>query len=182
MPLTLIKESLRQSLDKSFKEKFIMEVNIIAVSKIKESYLEEGIAEFLKRLQPYTRVNIIEISDEKIAANPSKAEQEIVKDKEGERILAAIAERTYVIALDVKGKPMTSTGLAKSIKNLQIQGNSSISFIIGGALGLGKEVLQKADYRMSLSHMTFTHQMARLILAEQVYRAFKIIRGEPYHL
>ncbi|MFW5981864.1 MAG: 23S rRNA (pseudouridine(1915)-N(3))-methyltransferase RlmH [Halanaerobiaceae bacterium] len=159
-----------------------MEVNIIAVGKIKTGYIDEGIAEFLKRLQPYTRVNIIEINDEKIAANPSKAEQEIVKTKEGERILASLPQRTYVIALDVKGKPMTSTGLAKSIKNLQIQGKSSITFIIGGALGLGKEVLNKADFRLSMSHMTFTHQMARLILLEQVYRAFKIIHGEPYHL
>ncbi|MEJ6952240.1 23S rRNA (pseudouridine(1915)-N(3))-methyltransferase RlmH [Natronospora cellulosivora (SeqCode)] len=159
-----------------------MEINIIAVGKIKTGYIDEGIAEFLKRLQPYTKVNINEIADEKVPTNPSKAEQEIVKKKEGERILASLTERTYVIALDVKGKPMTSTGLAKSIKNLQIQGNSSITFIIGGALGLGKEVLNKADFRLSMSHMTFTHQMARLIILEQVYRAFKIIHGEPYHL
>lgn len=159
-----------------------MEVNIIALGKIKEAYLEAGIEEFKKRLRPYTKVNMKELNDEKIPSNPSKAEKKGVKDREGERIIDALAERTYVIAMDVKGKPMTSEGLAKSINNLQVRGYSSITFIIGGALGLSKQVLKKADYRLSLSHMTFTHQMARLILIEQVYRAFKINRGEPYHL
>ncbi|MFW6306290.1 MAG: 23S rRNA (pseudouridine(1915)-N(3))-methyltransferase RlmH [Bacillota bacterium] len=159
-----------------------MEINIVVVGKSKESYLNQGIDEFTKRLQPYTRVNFIEISDERIPSNPSKADMEKVKNNEGERILERLPERTYVIALDVKGKPMTSEGLAKSIKNLQVRGYSSITFIIGGALGLSKQVLKKADYRLSLSHMTFTHQMVRLILIEQVYRAFKINRGEPYHL
>ncbi len=159
-----------------------MEVNILTVGKVKESYLQIGIDEFTKRLLAYTKVNITEVNDERIPSNPSEADKEVVKDKEGERIIDTLAERTYVIALDVKGKPMTSEGLAKSVKNLQVRGYSSITFIIGGALGLSKEVLNKADYRLSLSHMTFTHQMVRLILIEQVYRAFKINRGEPYHL
>lgn len=159
-----------------------MEINIISVGKLKERYLQEGIDEFIKRLRPYTRVNIIEIADERIPANPSAKEQEAIKEREGERILNSLTERSYVIALDVKGKPMTSEGLARSIKNLQVSGYSSISFIIGGALGLGKEVLKRAEFRLSLSHMTFTHQMVRLILLEQVYRSFRIIRGEPYHL
>lgn len=159
-----------------------MEINIISVGKLKERYLQEGIDEFIKRLRPYSRIRIIELTDERIAANPSPKEQEAIKNKEGERILNSLEERSYVIALDVKGKPMSSEGLARSIQNLQVQGYSSISFIIGGALGLSKEVLKRADYRLSLSHMTFTHQMVRLILIEQIYRAFKIIRGEPYHL
>ncbi len=159
-----------------------MEVNILTVGKVKESYLQTGIDEFAKRLQPYTKVDVLEVNDEKISSNPSEADKELVKEKEGERIIGSLAERTYVIALDVKGKPMTSEGLAKSVKNLQLRGYSSLSFIIGGALGLSQAVLDKADYRLSLSHMTFTHQMVRLILVEQVYRAFKIIRGEPYHL
>ncbi len=159
-----------------------MEVNILTVGKVKESYLQTGIDEFTKRLQPYTKVNFLEVNDERIPSNPSEADKVAVKDKEGERIIGTLVERTYVIALDVKGKPMTSEGLAKSVKNLQVRGYSSITFIIGGALGLSKGVLNKADYRLSLSHMTFTHQMVRLILIEQVYRAFKIIRGEPYHL
>lgn len=159
-----------------------MEINILAVGKVKEAYLREGIEEFVKRLKAYARVNIIELVDEKIPSNPAKAEKEGIKQREGVKILESLSERTYVIALDVRGKPMTSEGLAKSIKNLQIRGYSSITFIIGGALGLSKEVLEKADFRLSFSPMTFTHQMVRLILVEQVYRAFKIMRGEPYHL
>lgn len=159
-----------------------MEINIICLGKVKEDYLQFGINEFIKRLQSYTRVNIKELADEKVPVNPSEADLEGVKNKEGERIITTLTKKTYIIALDVKGKPMTSLGLAKSIQNLQVKGHSSISFVIGGALGLSKSVLKKADYSLSLSHMTFTHQMVRLILVEQVYRAFKIIRGEPYHL
>ena len=159
-----------------------MEIKIIATGKIKNNYLQDGINEYIKRLRPYTDVNMIEVNDERVPSNPSQADKELLMQKEGNRILDLLSDRTYVIALDVKGKPMTSPGLAKSIKNLQIRGYSSISFVIGGALGLSKEVLGKADYRLSMSHMTFTHQMVRLILMEQVYRAFKIIRGEPYHL
>lgn len=158
-----------------------MEINIVATGRIKEPYLKTGINEFIKRLQPYTGIKIFEIDDEKIPTNPSQADKEKVMEEEGQKILSSLSDRTYVIALDVKGKPMTSPGLAKSIKNLQLRSYSSISFIIGGALGLSQEVLKKADYRLSLSHMTFTHQMVRLILIEQIYRAFKIIRGEPYH-
>jgi 23S rRNA (pseudouridine1915-N3)-methyltransferase len=159
-----------------------MEINIVAVGRVKEEYISLGIADFTKRLLPYTKVNIVNINDEKIPTNHAEAEAKIIKEKEGERILGALPDNTYTIALDVKGKPMTSPGLAKSIHNLQLHGHSSISFIIGGALGLSQEVSEVADYSMSLSHMTFTHQMVRLILLEQVYRAFKIIRGEPYHL
>jgi len=159
-----------------------MEINIIAVGKIKQAYLQQGINEYSKRLQPYTTVNITEISDERIVNNPSKAEIEQIKNREGNKLFNSIPENTYIIAVDVKGKPMSSEGLAKSIKNLQVRGYSSITFVIGGALGLSKEILNKADFRLSFSHMTFTHQMIRLLLIEQVYRAFKIIRGEPYHL
>lgn len=159
-----------------------MEINILAVGKVREDYLQIGIDEYVKRLRPYTRVNMIEITDERIPSNSDKGQIEQIKEREGERILAGIPKNTYTIVLDVKGKPMASPGLAKSIKNLQLKGYSSITFIIGGALGLSKEVLKAGDYRLSLSHMTFTHQMVRLILLEQVYRAFKIIRGEPYHL
>lgn len=159
-----------------------MEINIIAVGKIKQAYLQQGINEYSKRLQPYTAVNITEISDERIANNPSKAEVEQIKNREGDKLFSSLPENTYTIALDIKGKPMSSEGLAKSIKNLQVRGYSSITFVIGGALGLSKEILNKADFRLSFSHMTFTHQMIRLLLIEQVYRAFKIIRGEPYHL
>lgn len=159
-----------------------MEINIISVGRLKERYLQEGIDDFIKRLRPYSRINMIELADERIPANPSLKEQEAIKNKEGERILSSLGERTYVIALDIKGKPMSSEGLARSIQDLQVQGYSSISFIIGGALGLSTDLLKRADFRLSISQMTFTHQMVRLILLEQVYRAFRIIRGEPYHL
>ncbi|MFW6035438.1 MAG: 23S rRNA (pseudouridine(1915)-N(3))-methyltransferase RlmH [Halothermotrichaceae bacterium] len=159
-----------------------MKTNIITVGSIKKDYLQLGINDFVKRLQPYAEVNIIELSDERISGNLSRAEKIQIIDKEGERILNHVSNTTYIIALDVKGKPMTSRGLAKSIQNLQVQGYSSITFIIGGALGISDKVLKQANYNLSLSHMTFTHQMVRLILIEQVYRAFKIIRGEPYHI
>lgn len=159
-----------------------MKINIVAVGSIKTGYIVEGINEFIKRLKPYTKIDIIEIEDERIPKNVTGGQIEQIKKKEGEKILNKLPENTYVIVLDVKGKPMTSEGLAKSINNLQVKGYSDITFVIGGALGLSKEVINAGNYRLSLSHMTFTHQMVRLILLEQIYRAFKILRGEPYHL
>lgn len=158
----------------------MMTINIIAVGKIKEDYINKGISEFSKRLSNYCNLNIIEVDHENIPKNLS-GQTEMVKNKEGKRILARIPENSYKIVLDVKGKPMTSKGLANSIQNLQVQGRSNLTFIIGGALGLSEKVIDSSDYQLSLSHMTFTHQMIRLILLEQVYRAFKIISGEPYH-
>ena len=159
-----------------------MAINIVAVGKIKESYIQSGIDNFTKRLKRYTDVNIIEVKSTHVPQNASGSQIEEVKRKEGKKLKESVPERSYKIALDVKGKPMTSEGLAKSIKNLQIRGDSDISFIIGGPHGLSDEVIKMADYKLSLSHMTFTHQMIRLILLEQVYRAYKIIKGEPYHL
>jgi 23S rRNA (pseudouridine1915-N3)-methyltransferase len=160
----------------------MMEINIIAVGKIKEDYIKSGIEDFIKRLIHIIKLNIIELDDEKIPTNISKSLIKQIKEKEGERILARIPNNTYIIVLDSRGKPTTSEGLAKSIQNLQLRGNSSITFIIGGALGLSRSVKEAGDYILSFSYMTFTHQMIRLFLIEQVYRAFKIIRGEPYHL
>src|SRR6056297_723423 len=159
-----------------------MEMNLLVTGAVKENYLIDGINIYLNRIKHYSKINIIEIEDEKIDKNLSKANKKQLIAREGKRIISQLAEHTYIIALDIKGKPMTSKGLARSIQNLQVQGYSSISFIIGGALGLNEEVLDKADHRLSLSYMTFTHQMVRLILLEQIDRAFKIIRGEPYHL
>jgi 23S rRNA (pseudouridine1915-N3)-methyltransferase len=130
----------------------------------------------------YNIENIIEVKDEVLAKNPSEKDIDALQALEGKRIVDKIPERTYVFALDVKGKPMTSTGFAKSLHNLQVRGYSSFTFIIGGATGLSNFILDKADYRFSLSHMTFTHQMIRLILLEQIYRVFKINNNEPYHL
>jgi len=159
-----------------------MDINIITVGSLKSSFLEPGIQEFKKRLSRYCNLNIIELKDETVPKNPSQKDIEALQALEGERIIKNIPERSYVFALDIKGKPMTSIGFAKSLNNLQVRGYSSFSFIIGGATGLSDFVLNSADYRFSLSHMTFTHQMIRLILLEQIYRAFKINNNEPYHL
>ena len=160
----------------------MIEINIITVGSLKSSFLEPGIEEFKKRLSRYCDLNIFELKDETVPKNPSPKDSEALQALEGERIIKNIPERSYVFALDVKGKPMTSKGFAKSLNNLQVRGYSSFSFIIGGATGLSDFVLQQADYKFSLSHMTFTHQMIRLILLEQIYRAFKINNNEPYHL
>lgn len=159
-----------------------MDINIIAVGRVKSSFLEPALEEYKKRLQRFCSLNIIEVEAEHLAKNPSQKDIEKLQQIEGSRILEKIPERSYVFALDVKGKPMRSTGFAKSIQNLQLRSYSSLTFIIGGATGLSEFILQKADYRLSLSHMTFTHQMIRLILLEQIYRAFKINNNEPYHL
>ena len=158
-----------------------MKINIITVGKIKENYIKTGMNNYIKRMQRFCDVNIYEVKSEKAKDNMTGAQIEKVKQKESERVYSKVPENDYVIALSVKGKPMTSEGLAKSIQNLQVQGHSSISFLVGGPLGLSDEVLEKADYSLSLSHMTFTHQMIRLILLEQLYRAFKIMNNEPYH-
>ena len=158
-----------------------MEINIIAVAKIKEKYIQAGIEDFINRLQRFCDLNILEVKPEKIKSDLTGAQIEQVKTKEGQRILEKIPATNYIIALSVYGKPMSSDGLAKSLKNLQLKGQKKISFIIGGPLGLSEEVLNKVDYQLSLSHMTFTHQMIRLIFLEQIYRAFKIMNGEPYH-
>ncbi len=159
-----------------------MKIRILTVGKIKENYINEGLNNYETRLQRHCDLEVIELKDERIMKNLSSAEMDKIKLKEAERIIDRIDNRSYTIVLDPQGKPMTSKGLAKSIGNLQVQGYSSIEFIIGGALGLHQKIRDEADYVLTFSHMTFTHQMVRLILLEQVYRAFKIMKGEPYHL
>jgi 23S rRNA (pseudouridine1915-N3)-methyltransferase len=158
-----------------------MNIKIIGVGKIKEKYLRDGIAEYLKRLTAYAKVEIIELSDEKTPDNASPAEEEQIKNKEGERILKSIKDGSYVIALAIEGKSLSSEGLADLIEGLGIQGKSDMALIIGGSLGLADSVLKRADYKLSFSAMTFPHQLMRMILLEQVYRGFRIIKGEPYH-
>ncbi|GMA98629.1 23S rRNA (pseudouridine(1915)-N(3))-methyltransferase RlmH [Pelosinus sp. IPA-1] len=159
-----------------------MKITIVAVGKIKEKYLTMGIAEFVKRLTPYCRLSIIEVDEERMPDNPSDAEKVKVLLKEGERMLKHVKEGTHLIVLDVVGKLASSEELAEKISNLGISGKSDITFIIGGAFGLSPDIVKAANERLSFSKMTFTHQMIRLLLVEQVYRAFKINRGEPYHL
>ena len=158
-----------------------MIINIIGVGKIKEKYINEGIKEYTKRLSRYTTLNIIEVDDEKAPENLSEKDQEIIKKKEGERILSKTSQDSYVITLNIDGKVLSSEGLADKINNLMIEGNSHITFVIGGSLGLSEEVIKRAQMKLSFSKMTFPHQLMRMILLEQVYRSFRIIRNEPYH-
>ena len=158
-----------------------MKLTIICAGKIKEKYLSAGIAEFMKRLRPFAQVEIREIHEEKMPDEPSAAEKEQVLQKEGEKLLKLVPSGSYLFVLDVYGSEMASEQLAEKIDQLGIQGRSRTSFLIGGAFGLSKEVRAAADERLSFSQLTFTHQMVRLLLVEQIYRAFKINRHEKYH-
>ncbi|WP_084360966.1 23S rRNA (pseudouridine(1915)-N(3))-methyltransferase RlmH [Neobacillus fumarioli] len=158
-----------------------MNISIITVGKLKEKYLKLGIDEYLKRLSAYAKVEIIEVADEKAPEELSEVEIMQVKQKEGERILAKLSTDTYVIALAIQGKMQSSEELAKELDRLATYGKSKIAFVIGGSLGLSNEVLKRSNEQLSFSRMTFPHQLMRLILVEQIYRAFRINRGEPYH-
>ena len=158
-----------------------MQISIIAVGKIKEKYLQEGMSEYEKRLRPYIKLQVLEIPDEKRGARLSAAQESQVKEREGGRILAALDPATYVVALDLTGERWSSVDFARHLQEWEISGRNHITFIIGGDLGLSGSILARCHMRLSLSPMTFTHRMARLILLEQVYRAFRILRGEPYH-
>lgn len=158
-----------------------MKIEVISVGKVREKYIKLGIDEFKKRLQAYCSLALIEVSDEQAPENLSTKELAIVKQKEGERILAKIKQDAYVIALDIEGVNWSSEQLAEEIEQLSFQGKNNITFIIGGSNGLSPEVLARANQRLSFSKMTFPHQLMKLILLEQVYRGFKIMRGEPYH-
>ena len=158
-----------------------MNITIITVGKLKEKYLKQGIDEYLKRLTAYAKVDIVELPDEKAPETLSDVEMLQIKDKEGERILSKINPDAHVIALAIEGKMKTSEELADTIDKLGTYGKSKITFIIGGSLGLSQEVMKRADEALSFSKMTFPHQLMRLILVEQIYRAYRIIRGEPYH-
>jgi 23S rRNA (pseudouridine1915-N3)-methyltransferase len=156
-------------------------ISIVTVGKLKEKYLKQGIEEYVKRLNSYAKIEIFEVPDEKAPEELSEVEMEQVKQKEGERILAKIHQDTYVIALAINGKLKSSEELAENLDKLATYGKSKVAFVIGGSLGLSEEVLKRADEQLSFSKMTFPHQLMRLILVEQIYRAFRINRGEPYH-
>ena len=158
-----------------------MKISIITVGKLKEKYLKQGIDEYTKRLGAYATIDLIEVPDEKAPEKLSDADMTIVKQKEGERILAKIHPDTHVITLEINGKQLTSEQLAKQLDQLATYGKSKIAFVIGGSLGLSEEVVKRSDFALSFSKMTFPHQLMKLVLLEQVYRAFRINRGEPYH-
>ena len=158
-----------------------MKITVITVGKIKEKYLKDAIAEYSKRLSKYCKLEIVEVADEKTPDNASETVENQIRAKEGERILKYVKDDAYVVTLEIKGRQVTSEELADRIETLGIQGKSHLVFVIGGSIGLGREVLRRSDYALSFSKMTFPHQLMRVILLEQIYRSYRIINGEPYH-
>lgn len=158
-----------------------MKITIACVGKIKEKYLTAGIEEFTRRLTPFCRLEVIAIGEERMPDDPSLAQKQQVLEKETQRLLNIIPENSYVILLDVIGKQLSSPELAARLDELALSGKSHITFVVGGAFGYTDDLRRRADFALSFSRMTFTHQMIRLLLVEQIYRAFKISRGEKYH-
>lgn len=158
-----------------------MNITIVSVGKVKDKYLKMGIEEFSKRLKSYAKVNIVEVADERAPESLSDADMEIVKKKEADRILAKIGPSDYVISLAIEGKMKTSEELSEDLESLMTYGRSKVSIVIGGSLGLHDSIYKRSDELLSFSKMTFPHQLMKLILLEQVYRAFKIMKNEPYH-
>jgi 23S rRNA (pseudouridine1915-N3)-methyltransferase len=158
-----------------------MQIRVIAVGKIKEPFVRDGIAEYEKRLRPYVKLEVVELPEERRPLSASPATESAAMEREGERILAAIPQGSVVIALDVQGQSWSSVELAGLFRERELSGRNTIAFVIGGDLGLSPAVLARCSMPLSLSRMTFTHPLARLLLLEQVYRAFRILRGEPYH-
>lgn len=159
-----------------------MDIKIIAVGKIKEKFYKQAIDEYLKRMQTYNKIEIIEVADEQAPENLSDKEIEQVKEKEGEKILSKIQDSDYVVTLEIKGKQKDSVEFADFIENEMQEGfGRNLVFVIGGSNGLSKEVSQRSNYKLSFSKMTFPHQLMRVVLIEQIYRGFRIINGHPYH-
>ena len=158
-----------------------MEIRIVTVGKIKEKYLNDGIAEYAKRLSRYCKLTFCQVPDEKTPDKASDALNEQIKNTEAQRLMKQIREQDYVIALALDGKMLDSVELSEKISRLGVEGKSSIAFVIGGSLGLGEEVLRRADYKQRLTKMTFPHQLMQMILLEQIYRSYRIINHEPYH-
>ena len=158
-----------------------MKITVVTVGKIKEKYFTDAIAEYSKRLSRYCKLEIVQVADEKTPDGASEALEIQIKDKEGERILANIKDGSYVVALAIDGQMLDSEQLADKMEKWGVSGISQIVFVIGGSLGLSKAVLNRADYKLSFSKMTFPHQLMRVILLEQIYRGFRIIANEPYH-
>ena len=158
-----------------------MKITILSVGKSKEKYWNDAIAEYAKRLSRYCKLELVEVADEKTPDGASEKLEEQIKRKEGQRVLDKIPADAYVLALAIEGKMPDSVGLSRKLERLGIEGKSHLVFVIGGSLGLAKEVLDRADEKISFSAMTFPHQLMRVILLEQIYRSYRIMNGEPYH-
>jgi 23S rRNA (pseudouridine1915-N3)-methyltransferase len=173
-------ETLRKN--RESRERIIkMRITVISVGKIKEKYLVSGIAEYAKRMSRYCQLELLEVPDEKCPETLSSNDKEIIKNKEGEKILAKIKDKAYVLTLEIDGRMLSSELLASEIEKITTGGNSHIYFIIGGSLGLSDDIKKRSNYSLSFSKMTFPHQIMKLILLEQIYRSFRIIKNEPYH-
>lgn len=159
----------------------MLNVNLVCVGKLKENYLRQAVEEYAKRLSKYCQLKIVELPDEKLPAKLYEASILEVKEKESQKIVQAIKMPSYVICLDLKGKEMTSEEFSKKIEDISLKGNSNITFVIGGTLGMTEEVLKLANEKISFSQMTFPHQLIRVFLLEQLFRAFKISHHETYH-
>ena len=158
-----------------------MRFYVVCIGKLKDAYLRDGVAEFVKRMRPYGGITITELNESKIGDKPSDADRKQVVVEEGKRLLKAVPKNAYTVLLDVYGKTMSSEELAKTIAKLEVDGISDMAFVVGGAFGVSDELRKSVNYKLSFSPMTFTHQMVRLLLVEQIYRASKINRNEPYH-
>ena len=158
-----------------------MKITLITVVKIKEKYFTDAIAEYAKRLSRYCKLEILEVTDEKTPDGASEAIENQIKEKEGERILSKVPDSAYVVALAIEGKQLDSEELAEKMEKWNVSGISHLVFIIGGSLGLTSKVLNRADFKLSFSKMTFPHQLMRVVLLEQIYRSFRIRNNEPYH-
>ena len=157
-----------------------MKIKIYAIGKIKDDFLKSGINEYLKRISAYSNIEIVEVADSKVKDNPNPSDIEKAKNEEGARVLKLI-KNDYLIGLDLNKKEFTSEEFANFLQSKLVEGGSSISFVIGGSYGLSDELKSRCNTSISLSKLTFLHQMTRLILLEQIYRAFKILNNETYH-
>lgn len=158
-----------------------MKIRILCVGKIKEKFMREALGEYSKRLSRYIKLEITEVVDEKTPDSASEKEENQIRDKEAERLLKQIRQEDYVIALAIDGKMYDSMAFSRKLDRFGVLGRGSVVFVIGGSLGLGEQVLERADESISFSKMTFPHQLMRVILLEQIYRGYRILRNEPYH-
>jgi len=159
----------------------IMKITILCAGKIKEKFFSMAVSEYTKRLTRYCKLEIVEVADEKTPEHISERQEEQIKDREAQRMIKYIHENAYVCALAIEGRQMDSVAFSNMLEKLSIGGKSHIIFVIGGSLGLGREILNRADMLLSFSKMTFPHQFMRVILLEQIYRGYRIMKGEPYH-